>query len=124
MPLNDGRYRKNTLIAAVGNSYGNTPYELLYDGEILKKDIVLIGSGRVMGTVIDEGSNNMPVGANVILSGIKPNAAGLFEYKMIGYMQSDPQTGRFSFSGAYPWQIYSYSEQCVQACACNCIRHN
>ncbi len=47
------------------------------DGEIVRKDFVLpTGTGKVTGTVIDQGSNNQPVAATVTLSAQVPGPTG------------------------------------------------
>ena len=72
------------------------------NGPIDANDWVAIDVGTVTGTVRDQGSANQPTGANVIVRGIKPNEAGLFESRLIGTTQSDAQTGRFAVGGAWP----------------------
>lgn len=91
-------------IAVRGNNVevGNAPFRLVSEGQAVKTDVVLNAPGTVTGTVRDQGSGNQPTGANVIVRGIKPNEAGLFESRLIGTTQADPQTGRFAVGGAWP----------------------
>ncbi|MEW6684164.1 MAG: carboxypeptidase regulatory-like domain-containing protein [Nitrospirota bacterium] len=96
--------RVSTAIAVRGSNaeVGNAAFRLVSEGQVVKTDIVLTGPGTVTGTVRDQGSANQPTGANVIVRGVKPNEAGLFEQRLIGTTQADAQTGRFSVAGAWP----------------------
>ncbi len=83
-------------------SVGNASFRLIVDGQVAHADVILISPGTVTGTVIDTASHDLPTGANISITAVEPNNAGLFEYRLIGTTQSDPQTGRFTMKGAWP----------------------
>ena len=96
------KYPTAIAVRGVNADVGNAAFRLVSEGQAVKTDIVLTGPGTVTGTVRDQGSANQPTGANVIVRGVKPNEAGLFEQRLIGTTQADAQTGRFAVAGAWP----------------------
>jgi hypothetical protein len=96
------------LIVVSGKEIANATASLSYSGQIRTVDLSLVGPvGTVTGTVYDEGSGMMPVGADVRLISMKPDPLGWLKYdpSYPATIKSDPQTGKYTFTGIYPGMI-------------------
>lgn len=82
----------------------NAGFSLIQDGQVQRVNLRFIEREVSMsGIVLDQGSNNMPVGARVVLYGVEPDAAGLLKQgRVIAWTDTDPVEGRFSFANLYP----------------------
>ncbi len=84
--------------AIKGNAVALAAVTIAADGQVVRKDFVLpTGTGKVTGTVTDQGSNNQPVAATVSLSAQMPGPTGRPETRAFANVISDASTGRFVF---------------------------
>jgi 5-hydroxyisourate hydrolase-like protein (transthyretin family)/protocatechuate 3,4-dioxygenase beta subunit len=104
LDLTQNVFRSGTLIAVSKKETGNANFSLPRDGEVKRVDLQFVDrTSSISGRVLDRGSNDLPVGARVVLYGVEPNAAGLLtQNRVIGWTDTDPETGSFSFAGLYP----------------------
>jgi hypothetical protein len=98
--LNSGRY---PLVVINGREICNQTVEIFYDRQVKDVDLRPFGFANINGTVYDEGSGMMPVGADVSLLGMQPDEFGWLRYKNnpIATTKSDPQTGYYIFRDIY-----------------------
>ena len=91
------------LVVREGAEIANATASLWYDGQNAVVELKAAAIGTVSGTVFDEGSNNLPTGADVTLISAKPDRIGWLRYDTAHpvTVKSDPQTGRYSFTGVY-----------------------
>ncbi len=87
------------LVAISGNFVAAASVTLAADGQVVRKDFLLSrGTGRVTGTVTDQGSNNQPAAATVTLWAQVPGRVGTPEMQPFANVVSDAYTGRFEFT--------------------------
>ncbi len=98
--LNSSRY---SLVVINGREICNQNVEIFYHGQIKDVDLRPFGFATISGTVYDEGSDMMPVGADVSLYGMQPDEFGWLRYKSnpIATTKSDPQIGTYRFTNIY-----------------------
>jgi len=91
------------LVAISGNQVANATATLWYDGQLKSQDLNCVGLGTVTGVTYDDAAKTLPTGADVTLVSTKPNEVGwlVYEGRFPNVVKSDPQTGRYSFSGIY-----------------------
>lgn len=96
------------LIVRSGADIANGTAALWYHGQTAVVDLVPVGMGIVKGTVLDEGSGNIPTGADVKLYSLKPDRLGWLQYDPVqpsATVKSDPQTGQYVVSGVYAGNV-------------------
>ncbi len=96
------------LVVVKGSDVANGTANLWYDTQAATLDLTMTGLGTVTGTIYDRAGTNpdgtpayMPVGADVILSSMRPNSLGWLQFDASATVKSDPQTGRYVFTGVY-----------------------
>lgn len=91
------------LVVREGAEIANATAQLWYHGQNAVVELKAAAVGTVSGTVYDEGSGNLPTGADVTLISTKPDWMGWLRYDAARpvTVKSDPQTGRYSFPGVF-----------------------
>ncbi|ABQ27183.1 Ig-like domain-containing protein [Geotalea uraniireducens] len=89
------------LTVVNGREIANASTTLWYDTQTRTVDLHPVGMGSVTGTIYDEGSGMIPVGADVALSSMRPDGLGWLRYDRSANVKSDPQSGRYTFTNVY-----------------------
>jgi hypothetical protein len=94
---------KHSLVVINGREVVNQYVEIFLDGQVKDVELRPFGFGTISGTVYDEGSGMMPVGADVSLYGMQPDEFGWLRYSQdsIASTKSDPQNGSYRFTDIY-----------------------
>ncbi|MCC5805059.1 MAG: carboxypeptidase regulatory-like domain-containing protein [Opitutales bacterium] len=92
----------NPLLTGEGDNFnpiawGYEEIRLVFDGQVINRDIVFLPNGTVSGTVVN--GQGVPIGARVRLTGIGPTSNGDLGFIIRGERDSDPATGVFEFPG-------------------------
>ena len=96
------RIKTHQLVTVGVHGVCNSSIRLWYDTQVATVNLRPAPTGTVKGVTYDDAEMTIPTGAKVSFSSMKPNLVGWLAYPQIpDRIQSDPDTGEFTFTNVY-----------------------